>query len=226
MKKKKLRIFLFAFAIVGLACVPQKKNLRLLTLGDSYTICTGASEKESWPVLLTEDLKKEGVDIELVTNPARNGFTTQDLIDRELPVLKSSKPDAVTLLIGVNDWVQGRSEAAFKKDLQFILDEVQALMTNQKNILVLTIPDFSLTPQGKKYSNGRNITEGIKAFNAIISEESARRGLPLVDLFEPSLKMAEDPTLIASDGLHPSAKMYAEWEKLILSEMRKMLENT
>jgi lysophospholipase L1-like esterase len=221
-----MKIFLFAFAVAGLACVPQKKNLRLLTFGDSYTICTGASEKESWPLLLTEDLSKEGFDVELVTNPARNGFTTQDLIDRELPVLKSSKPDAVTLLIGVNDWVQVRSEAEFKKDLQFILDEVQGSMTNQKNILVLTIPDFSLTPQGKKYSNGRNITDGIKAFNAIISEDAAKRGLPLVDLFEPSQKMSEDASLIASDGLHPSAKMYAEWEKLILPEMRKMLEST
>jgi lysophospholipase L1-like esterase len=35
--------------------------------------------------------------------------------------------------------------------------------------------------------------------------------------------MGTDPTLIAPDGLHPSAKEYLEWEKLIFPEVKKLL---
>jgi lysophospholipase L1-like esterase len=36
--------------------------------------------------------------------------------------------------------------------------------------------------------------------------------------------MKDDATLVANDGLHPSAKEYAEWEKLILPAATKLLK--
>lgn len=44
-----------------------------------------------------------------------------------------------------------------------------------------------------------------------------------VDIFEVSKKMKDDPSLVADDGLHPSAKEYAVWESLILPEVKKCL---
>jgi lysophospholipase L1-like esterase len=82
----------------------QKKEIGFLPLGDSYTICTGAKESESWPVILTKHVNDAGIALKLLDNPARNGFTTQKVIDFELPLLKKLKPEVVTLLIGVNDW--------------------------------------------------------------------------------------------------------------------------
>jgi hypothetical protein len=35
--------------------------------------------------------------------------------------------------------------------------------------------------------------------------------------------MKADPSLIASDGLHPSAREYAEWERLIEPEAGALL---
>src|SRR2546430_13215800 len=43
-----------------------------------------------------------------------------------------------------------------------------------------------------------------------------RVGARYVDITPESRHAADDPTLVASDGLHPSAKMYAAWVELAL----------
>ena len=84
----------------------DKTQIRYVALGDSYTICEGASWEESWPVLLTERLSDAGIPIQLIANPSRTGWATQNLIDSALAIFNGSSPTFATLLIGVNDWVQ------------------------------------------------------------------------------------------------------------------------
>ena len=69
-----------------------------------------------------------------------------------------------------------------------------------------------------------NISEGIVSFNEIITEESTKRGLRVVDIFPLSKKMGEDISLVAADGLHPSAKEYAEWERIIFPAALELLK--
>jgi acyl-CoA thioesterase I len=191
-----------------------------LPLGDSYTIGTGVREEESWPRLLVEDLKRNKLECELPINPARNGFTTQDLIDKELPLLERIDPDLVTVLIGVNDWVQGTRMETFKSNFAFILDELQSKMKKGSRILVITIPDFGVTPSGKKYCSGRDISRGIAEFNAIIRSESKKKDLMVADIYELSKAMGGDATLRAEDGLHPSGKEHQLWEEQIFNVLR------
>jgi lysophospholipase L1-like esterase len=157
----------------------------------------------------------EGVDVDLVANPSVTGWTTQQAIDRELPVFRKERPNFATLLIGVNDWVQGVSADTFRKNFAYLVEQMLADLPNKNRLLIITIPDFGVTPSGPKYAHGRNISEGIASFNKIICDESAKRGLRVVDLFGESQKMGRDSSLVAADGLHPSAKAYAEWEKSI-----------
>lgn len=216
---------LFSLILMGLNHMKetQPTTLNYLPLGDSYTICTGASEKESWPVILTKHLNEAGIKTNLVANPARNGFSTQNLIDLELPVLDNNKIDLVTLLIGVNDWVRDVKAADFQKNLAHILDHVQKKLKVKKNILLITIPDFGVTPQGALYSKGRDISEGIAEFNTIIKAEAKKRGLTVTDIFEITKAMKNDPALVANDRLHPSAKEYAIWESLIFPDVKALL---
>ena len=200
------------------------EKIRYAVIGDSYSCGEGAKPTESWPALLTQHLKSQGVDVDLVSNPSVTGWTTKDAIDKELPKFVNSNPNFATLLIGVNDWVQGVDETAFRNRLSYLLDSMLTVMPNKKRLLVVTIPDFGVTPTGPKYARGRNIHEGITQFNKIVTDEAHKRGLQVVDIFPLSKNMGHDKSLVAKDGLHPSAKAYAEWEKIIFPAALELLK--
>jgi acyl-CoA thioesterase I len=217
--------FLWVAGLIMAAALAQagENAIRYVAIGDSYSIGEGASPEGSWPALLARNLSESGVPLKLVANPSRTGWTTQQAIDRELPVLIKARPDFATLQIGVNDWVQGVPEKTFRERFIFLIDRMLELLPGKDRLLIVTIPDFGVTPTGAGYAGGRNISAGISAFNHIIAEEAGRRALRVVDVFELSRKMKGDPSLVAADGLHPSAKEYAEWEKLIEPEARALL---
>ena len=206
---------------------PGEKNeqaeVRYVAIGDSYTIGEGAKEDEAWPSLLTRHLREKGIQIELIANPSVTGWTSQQAIDREMPVFTASKPTFATLLIGVNDWVQGVDAATFQTRLTTLMDRMLELLPNKNRLLIVTIPDFGVTPTGARYARGRNISDGIASFNKIIMDEAKKRDLRVVDIYGLSKQMGNDRSLIAEDGLHPSAKEYAEWEKLIFPVAFEML---
>ena len=206
----------------------ETNKIRFLPIGDSYTIGEGAKEEEAWPVLLCKHLNESGVKIDLIANPSRTAWTSQMAIDMELPVFEKLKPDFATLLIGVNDWVQQVPAEKFHENLKILLDRMQSVLSKKDHLILITIPDFSAAPEGSKYAHGRDISKGILEFNTIIINEARQRKLNLVDVYLISQQMSHDKELVATDGLHPSAKEYALWEKLIypaafdlLKEVRK-----
>ena len=201
-----------------------QQTIRYVALGDSYTICTGATEEESWPVLLTKHLKENEINIELIANPAESGMTTQAVINYQFPVFDKAKPTFVTLLIGTNDWVVGADPVTFQKKLIYIIEHIQEQLPDKNKLILITLPDFSVTPSGKNYGRGRDISKGISEFNEIILSEAKKRSLQTVDLFEISKKMGTNPELVATDGLHPSAKGYAMWETLIYPAAYELLK--
>jgi lysophospholipase L1-like esterase len=222
----KMRALVIAGLVFGMAINAQEKvgTIRYVAIGDSYSIGEGASVNESWPAVMTRHLKAQGVDVDLIANPSVTGWTTQQAIDRELPIFLKEKPNFGTLLIGVNDWVQGVDAEKFRKNFTIIVDQMLGVLRDKNRLLIVTIPDFGVTPTGPKYARGRNISEGVASFNKIVTEESAKRGLRVVDIFPLSKKMGEDRSLVAADGLHPSAKEYGEWEKIIFPAALELLK--
>ena len=202
----------------------DKEKIRYAAIGDSYSIGEGASPNESWPAVLARHLNAQGLNLDLVANPSRTGWTTQQAIDRELPAFIDSKPNFATLQIGVNDWVQGVDENSFRRCFTFLVDQMLGVLRDKNRLLIVTIPDFGVTPTGPRYARGRNISEGLTRFNQIITEESKKRGPRVVDVFAISQKMRDDLSLVAADGLHPSAKAYAEWERIIFPAALELLK--
>jgi hypothetical protein len=103
--------------------------LRYVALGDSYSIGTGVAAAERWPEQLVARLGAPGVGdpaLELVANLAVNGWTSAGVIRGELPRLWSLQPAFVTLLIGVNDVVQGVPFDAYRRNVATILDALLA----------------------------------------------------------------------------------------------------
>lgn len=188
--------------------------LRYVALGDSYTIGEGVLEEERWPNLLVDSLADSGIEVMLVANPSRTGWTTQQVLDKEMDVFRDSDPDFATLMIGVNDYFQGVSSELFRERFSRILDEMQAELENPQHIVIITIPDYSLTPTGALYDDG-DVSIGLSGFNQIILEEAAQRSLLVVDIFELSQQVVDHPDWLVSDALHPSGIQYAAWNELI-----------
>ncbi|MFA9288967.1 MAG: SGNH/GDSL hydrolase family protein [Weeksellaceae bacterium] len=201
----------------------NSQAISYLPLGDSYTIGEGLPETDRWPNQLASHLNRDGIEVIIVANPARTGFTTQQLIDYELPLVQQYKPQVVTLQIGVNDWVQGVSKEDFQANIKLILDNLQNTLADRNAIVIVTIPDFSASPTGAQYGSGRDISAGIAEFNAVLLDEATARGLPIADVYPVSQQMKVDPSLIHTDGLHPSAKQYALWEAIIYPKILPIL---
>lgn len=195
---------------------------RYVALGDSYTIGEGVAPGERWPDVLVERLRDAGLPIDLMANPSVTGWTSAQLIEYELPILEMSDATFVTLLIGVNDWVQGVARDVFNDRLRTILDRIQAILPDPRKVILITIPDFSVTPQGATYSRGRDITAGIAGFNALIIDEGVARGLPVVDIF-PLSRALVSHEFVGDDGLRPSGAAYARWVDLVLPEALLLL---
>ena len=189
-----------------------------LALGDSYTIGESVTGREAFPFQLVDRLKDNG---HVFTDPeiiATTGWTTDELIKAINDKKLNNKYELVTLLIGVNNQYRGYSKenyrVEFKELLQTALDFVD---DHKERVFVISIPDWGVTPFAQKSNrNTAKVSGEIDAFNAVNKEEALKAGVAYVDITPGSRNAADDLSLLAADGLHPSGKMYAEWvEKLI-----------
>jgi lysophospholipase L1-like esterase len=179
--------------------------IRYIALGDSYTIGTGASdESRSWPSIIARRLNAD------LTNPAVNGFTTLDLIREELPYLERVKPDLVSILIGVNDLVQGRTPEQYRMSLHAIYERVAELQ-----VAAVSIPDWSFVPAAADFGGADQVARLTEVFNIVAHEEATARRFEWIDITEASRSGVGSPGWIASDRLHPGDAQYAAWAEVI-----------
>jgi lysophospholipase L1-like esterase len=196
--------------------------LRYVALGDSYTIGTSVSADERWPNQLVERLGPGGPSLRLVDNLAVNGFTSADVIERELPKLAELCPGFVSLLVGVNDVVRGVPAERFEANAAQILDALLALVPADR-IVVVTTPDYTVTPEGASYGDPPAQSAGVVRNNAILARLAAARGIAIVDIFDLSLRASDDLSLVANDGLHPSGAQYTLWVERIAPVVAALL---
>jgi acyl-CoA thioesterase-1 len=193
-------------------------GLRYVALGDSYTIGTSVREAERWPNQLVAHVPG----LELVANLGVNGYTSRDLIRDELPRLASLRPELLSVLIGVNDVVQGVPESTYRTNVGLILDEV-VRWVGASRALVVTTPDYTVTPSGAAFGDPAQQAAGIRANNAIITELATARAIAVADIHDLSLRAAGTRSLVAGDGLHPSGAQYALWVERIIPVVEGLL---
>jgi lysophospholipase L1-like esterase len=197
--------------------------LRYVTLGDSYTIGTSTrTDSERWPDQLVARLGPQPPTLELVANLGVNGFTSRDVIEVELPRLDELRPGFASLLIGVNDVVQGVSDVAYRSNAAAILDELRRRLAPDRIVSVAT-PDYTVTPQGASYGDPTVQAAAIRRNNDILRELATARDIRFVDIYDLSLRARDDRSLVADDGLHPSGRQYALWVERIGPAVEQLL---
>jgi lysophospholipase L1-like esterase/phosphohistidine phosphatase SixA len=191
---------------------------RFLALGDSYTIGESVPPEERWPVQLASAVRGQGIDIGDPQIIAKTGWTTDELNAAIEMASPKGTYDLVTLLIGVNNQYRGRDAEQYRRELVPLLGRaIQFAGGNPKHVIVVSIPDWGVTPFAKD-RDAAKIAREIDAFNAVNREETARAGARYADVTPISRRVPDDLSLVAADGLHPSGAMYAEWVKVIAPE--------
>jgi acyl-CoA thioesterase-1 len=150
-------------------------------------------------------------------NVAVNGYTTDDLIDRELPSLTSFHPTFVTVAIGANDIVRGHSIDAYRENVRRILDAAKG---TGARVVVLPQPDWSRSPSAASFGTQAALATSIADFNAALAAEARAKGAEWVDLV-PLMRERAAKGQVASDGLHPSTEAYDAWA----AEMARVLSS-
>ncbi len=209
------------------APMPQPgAEIRILALGDSYTIGESVLPDERWPERLASLMRAAGFQTAKPSTIARTGWTTAELargIDDALP---SGPFDLVTLLIGVNDQYRGRDIQEYRRQFASLLSRAIGFAGSRPTrVLVLSIPDWGVTPFAADRDR-LEIAAAIDAFNAINRRETTVAGARYVDITALSRRAAGDPSLVAGDGLHPSAIMHAEWARTALPVVLDMLSQS
>lgn len=130
--------------------------------------------------------------------------------------------DLVSVLIGVNDQFRGYSVPEYQEEFKILLNVALAATGGRSDhVIVLSIPDWGVTPFGES-SDRANISAEIDAFNAVNRAESLGAGVQYVDITPATRPPVMEAAMLADDGLHPSAAMYALWVDLALPYMVEM----
>jgi lysophospholipase L1-like esterase len=213
-----MRLAILAAMLLAIGCESSapRSHSRYLALGDSYTIGESVPPEERYPMQLARELKMPEPEI-----IAKTGWTTDELnaaIDKADP---HGPYDLVTLLIGVNNQYRGRSADQYRTEFAALLQRAIGFAGGKtRNVVVVSIPDWGVTPFAKDRDRAK-IGREIDQYNAINRAETLHAGARYVDITPFSRTAATDPSLVAGDGLHPSGKMYSEWTRLIVYNLRE-----
>jgi len=190
-------------------------GLPYLALGDSYTIGEGVDPAGRWPMQLAAALRDIGVAVDDPRIIATTGWTTDELeagIDAAAP---QGTFAFVSLLIGVNDQYRGRSVDAYRPRFTALLQRALAFAGDRAaRGLVLSIPDWGVTPYAVASGRDRvQIGQELDAYNAAAAAICAEHDVAFVDITDLSRQWGGETVMLADDGLHPSAAMYALWHQ-------------
>jgi len=194
----------------------DKGIINFLALGDSYTIGEGVDIDKRWPVQLITALMQRGLSISQPLVVARTGWTVGELLAGLREAAPGGVFDLVSVQAGVNDQYRGYEVGSYRRQFRTLLAEAIALAGGAAGkVMVLSIPDWGVTPYAQGHDR-QKIADEIETFNLVNMAEAVGAGVHYVDVTPASRRAAQDASLLASDGLHPSAKMYATWVDLVL----------
>ena len=219
------RVFFLFIIISALGCAKESEPendttvYSYLALGDSYTVGESVEEFERWPLQLRSRMIQNGFSFNPVKIIAQTGWRTDNLqaaINTELTI---EKYDLVSLMIGVNNFYQGKPLSEYEEGFRALLDIAIGKAKNGKDgVFALSIPDYGMTPFG-----GGSKIIAIDVWNSTCKSICEEKGVSYFDVTEISRLGIEQPELVAEDGLHPSAIQYGLWvEEIYQSVIEKL----
>lgn len=200
-----------------------KPEFTYLALGDSYTIGESVPETDRWGVQLAGLLRDKGLAVGNPVTIARTGWTTAELTAAIEEAKLTGTFDLVSLLIGVNNQYRRQSIDTYRLEFRNLLQiAAQYAKNDSAGVLVLSIPDWGVTPFAQGYDRSQ-IAKEIDAFNVVAKEEAQKAGIAFVDITPITRSFGADLSYLAPDELHYSRKMHGEWAQLALPKAQQKI---
>lgn len=202
----------------------QTKPLTYLALGDSYTIGESVPLNKNFPNQTVALLKKENIAMEEPAIIAKTGWTTDELQEQISRTRLAVPFDFVTLLIGVNNQYRGRSAEEYAQQFEELLQQAISFVGDiPTHVIVISIPDWGVTPFAEDRDRNK-IAKEIDAFNEINEKIVKKYNVHYINITPFTREATTDNSLVAKDGLHPSAKDYGRWAMKVKEVMLKEIK--
>ncbi|MFY7965689.1 MAG: SGNH/GDSL hydrolase family protein [Chitinophagaceae bacterium] len=202
------------------------KIFHSLCIGDSYTIGEGVPLHEGFPYQLTQLLRNKGYKFAAPEIVAKTGWTSFELLEHLNSIRLNEKYDFVTLLIGVNNQYRNLSSEEFKNDFEILLKKaIHFADGNLNNVIVLSIPDWGVTPFAKE-RDATQIASEIDTFNGVCELAAQKFQVNYLAVTDDTRKAISDATLLTNDGLHYSGKEHSIWAVKVCNIILNNLKNT
>ena len=199
----------FAEYVVGTNSV---SHLTYVAIGDSLTAGVGVETYvQSYPYLLAQ--KIAGTTTKVLLKPfavpgVRSGYVLDNVTE---PVI-ASKPDIITLLIGINDIHGNVSPQQFEDSYAKIL--ARLTVGTHARIYAINLPSIGTSDlisfPYRYYFNWR-----AEQFNEIIQRLALQYHVTYIDLHTPHELHGLDNLYYARDFFHPNAIGYTLWAQFI-----------
>lgn len=200
-----LILFLGWFSLFGTAGAQQ----RILFFGDSITAGYGVEDGQAFPELIQQKVDSMGWNFRVV-NAGLSGETTAGGLRRVDWILRQPF-DLFVLELGANDGLRGIDPASTRKNLQGIIEKVEAGRPDARIILA----GMQVPPNlGPEYT---------AQFRQIYPDLAREYELDLIPFLLEQVGGEED--LNQSDGIHPNARGHRVIAETVWEYLLPLLEN-
>lgn len=178
----------------------------ILVMGDSLSAGYGIDQREAWPSLLIERLKREGYR-QTVTNASISGEISAGGLSRLPLLLQQTKPSIVIIELGANDGLRGLPIPKMQENLSSM---IKASKSAGAQVLLI---GMRMPP-----NLGQSYTEKFRDTFEVLAREYKTGLVPFL-----LRDVAAKKELFQADGLHPIASAQPLLLDTVWPELVKLL---
>jgi len=209
--KSILKIFFFSFlSLIIFGCSDNNKKItveKILLFGDSLMSGYGLPEEHHLSVVLEDNLKSEGYNIEVI-NESISGNTSLDGLDRIKETLSELDVDLIILGLGANDMLRKIKPKQTEQNLEKMIKIIQ-----NKNINIILAGMIASPSNGLGYK---------KKFDKAFPNLAKKYDIQLIPFLLHGVALK--PELNLSDGMHPNEKGVLIISETIKKSVIKILD--